>query len=254
MLLRRVIEHVKAQNWTAVALDFFIVVMGVFIGIQVANFNEARVDRLRAQDYLERIGDDLDADIATINHRLKFWSEVADYGALGLDYAETGDAGEHTQWELLVAYFQASQISELALSQATFDELKSAGELALIADPDFRRALSNYYIFTASATVTERPAYREHVRGAIPLQVQNYIWENCYRSNGADWQEMFSCTAPIAEERAAVIVDKISADAALMTELRYWMSTMHVATLIGEGKLGAATTLRQSVGELLSKR
>ena len=39
MILARVIEHVKAQNWTAVALDFFIVVMGVFIGIQVSNWN-----------------------------------------------------------------------------------------------------------------------------------------------------------------------------------------------------------------------
>ncbi|HUH00041.1 MAG TPA: hypothetical protein VMQ83_12835 [Gammaproteobacteria bacterium] len=29
MLLRRVIEHVKTQNWTAVALDFFIVVVGI---------------------------------------------------------------------------------------------------------------------------------------------------------------------------------------------------------------------------------
>jgi hypothetical protein len=36
MILRRVIEHVKAQNWTAMALDFLIVVTGVFIGIQVA--------------------------------------------------------------------------------------------------------------------------------------------------------------------------------------------------------------------------
>lgn len=32
MLLRRVIEHVRAQNWTAVGLDFVIVVVGVFIG------------------------------------------------------------------------------------------------------------------------------------------------------------------------------------------------------------------------------
>lgn len=43
MLLRRVIEHVKAQNWTAVALDFVIVVVGVFISIQVANWNDARL-------------------------------------------------------------------------------------------------------------------------------------------------------------------------------------------------------------------
>jgi hypothetical protein len=34
MILRRIIEHVKAQNWTAVALYFVIVVTGVSIGIQ----------------------------------------------------------------------------------------------------------------------------------------------------------------------------------------------------------------------------
>ncbi len=60
MLLRRVIEHVKAQNWTAVGLDFVIVVVGVFIGIQVANWNEARQD----QERLQRIIAALKADMA----------------------------------------------------------------------------------------------------------------------------------------------------------------------------------------------
>jgi hypothetical protein len=45
MILRRVIEHVKAQNWLAVALDFVIVVIGVFIGIQVSNWNNAAAER-----------------------------------------------------------------------------------------------------------------------------------------------------------------------------------------------------------------
>ena len=42
MLLRRVMKHVKDQNWTTVALDFMIVVVGVFIGIQVSNWNDVR--------------------------------------------------------------------------------------------------------------------------------------------------------------------------------------------------------------------
>ncbi|MEO0439157.1 MAG: hypothetical protein AAF098_19945 [Pseudomonadota bacterium] len=45
MLLRRITEYVKGQNWTAVAIDFFIVVVGVFIGIQVSNWNDALADR-----------------------------------------------------------------------------------------------------------------------------------------------------------------------------------------------------------------
>ena len=44
MILRRITEHVKAQNWFAVGLDFLIVVVGVFIGIQVSNWNAARSD------------------------------------------------------------------------------------------------------------------------------------------------------------------------------------------------------------------
>jgi hypothetical protein len=41
MLLRRMIEHVKAQNWFAVGLDFFIVVTGVFIGLQALTPKES---------------------------------------------------------------------------------------------------------------------------------------------------------------------------------------------------------------------
>ena len=40
MILRSVTKHIKDQNWFAVGLDFLIVVVGVFIGIQVANWNE----------------------------------------------------------------------------------------------------------------------------------------------------------------------------------------------------------------------
>lgn len=53
MLLRRITKHVKDQNWFAVGIDFVIVVFGVFIGIQFANWNDAQSDRsayLKAHD------------------------------------------------------------------------------------------------------------------------------------------------------------------------------------------------------------
>lgn len=40
MILRRVIEHVRDQNWAAIGIDFCIVVIGVFFGIQVASWNQ----------------------------------------------------------------------------------------------------------------------------------------------------------------------------------------------------------------------
>ena len=35
MILRRVIEHVRDQSWTAIGIDFLIVVIGVVVGFQV---------------------------------------------------------------------------------------------------------------------------------------------------------------------------------------------------------------------------
>ena len=41
MLLHRILEHVNTQNWFAVG----IVVVGVVIGIEVANWNDVRNNR-----------------------------------------------------------------------------------------------------------------------------------------------------------------------------------------------------------------
>ena len=49
----------KNQDWTAVFLDFVIVVLGVFMGLQVQNWNEARLQQQTARVYVERIRDDL---------------------------------------------------------------------------------------------------------------------------------------------------------------------------------------------------
>jgi len=55
MILRRVIAHFRKQEWTAIAIDFVIVVMGVFIGIQVANWNAARAERADERVLLGRL-------------------------------------------------------------------------------------------------------------------------------------------------------------------------------------------------------
>jgi hypothetical protein len=246
MLLRRVIEHFRKQQWTAIGIDLVITVLGVFIGLQVANWNDARVDRMRAHTYLERIHADLETDLQNYRNRIAFWNVVSNYGRAGLAFAETGDAGGRNQWQLLLAYFQSSQVAEYFTTSATYDELKSAGDLNLIA-LGLRRALSAYYTNAANPVLTERPAYRVHVRGVIPLDVQDYIWSNCYRSTAQQEQELVDCPAPTDETRTAEIVNTIRRDSALMSELRYWMSTMMVAAALGRDRIASAEQLVAAV-------
>jgi hypothetical protein len=251
MLLRRVIEHVKAQNWTAVALDFVIVVTGVFIGIQVSNWNAAQADRQRAYGYLERIRDDLDADLDSYMNRVRFWSDVMAQGRLALDYAASDDADRTSDWKILLAYFQASQVGEHITTDSTYEELKSAGELRLIGDPALRDQLAYYYVNSKNPVMSQQPLYREHVRAVIPIDIQFYVWEDCYRATAEGGQELVDCPAPVERERIRNIVERISHDEALMGELTFWVSSLRVAMLIAEGQIDLGLRLRDSVNSAL---
>lgn len=64
MILRRLSQHVKDQNWFAVALDFVIVVSGILIAFQITSWNEARKDHRAELRYLAELAVNLEADVA----------------------------------------------------------------------------------------------------------------------------------------------------------------------------------------------
>ena len=75
MLLRRITEHIKAQNWTAVALDFVIVVIGVFMGIQVSNWNDAQSSKAELRTSLIRLNKEVSQNIGLIETVLVLYEE-----------------------------------------------------------------------------------------------------------------------------------------------------------------------------------
>ncbi|PHR54021.1 MAG: hypothetical protein COA47_16150 [Robiginitomaculum sp.] len=251
MILRRVIKHFRNQEWTAIFLDFLIVVVGVFVGLQVSNWSAERADQIRAKAFLERIDADLSADIHNYRDSIGFWHQVSGYGVIGLEYAKTRDLKGQTYWEILLALFQASQVDEFLTTQTTYDELTSAGELDLITSSHLRAAIAKYYSAGGNLTLSLFPEYRKHVRGIVPLDIQNYIWENCYSTtNNAD-QLLNDCDAPVAPERASRITDQLADNTALMSELRYWVTNMRVATLISKNRIGQAEAMQAFIQDEL---
>jgi hypothetical protein len=64
VILRRLSQSMKEQNWTAITVEFVLLVAGVFLGIQAANWNEARADRAAYEASLERLGAEIDTNLA----------------------------------------------------------------------------------------------------------------------------------------------------------------------------------------------
>lgn len=255
MLLRRISEHVRAQNWTAIAIDFVIVVVGVFVGIQVSNWNDANRDRVRAESYLESIQGELLTDAAAIERRAIFWRQVSAYGDDALAYAEHGRLKDGSAWQTLLAFFQASQIWPYTATDTTYRELTGSGELALIRDRTMRAALSDYYVVRKGRLdpmFAGLPAYREDVRGLTPMRVQNYIWASCHRSfaDGAEeMQELVACDSPISEAEAREILRGYVAAPEIVRGLRFWMSTIRVYSDLSSHDRETALQLAERIAE-----
>ncbi|MBI1393570.1 MAG: hypothetical protein GC152_12580 [Alphaproteobacteria bacterium] len=185
MILRRVIEHVRTQNWTAVALDFVIVVVGVFIGIQLGNWNDARALRDREKNYLEQLLIDLESDHAT--------------GERGIASAALVDAAAEIFLEALDGAPSAAGISDAELIRAvpfagyaylpqgnptTYNEMISTGALGLMRSVELKRAFGEYYARLSAGRQwdallrDEQFAYRAAIRGLLTRE--QFAWARAH--------------------------------------------------------------------------
>lgn len=150
MILRRVTEHVRSQNWTAVALDFVIVVVGVFIGIQVSNWNDFQRERGDERLILEELRQSLAADesklsavIDRLNSAISDMSELRAHMMAGEPYDEALDR------KFGVIYGAI----DLTLNTGPYEQLK-AGSLSLIQNNELRSQIVD--VFDNSYSLAER--------------------------------------------------------------------------------------------------
>lgn len=58
MILPCVVENVQARDWFTVMIEFLIVVVGIFVGLEDSNWNEEGKSAAQERSYLVQIRDD----------------------------------------------------------------------------------------------------------------------------------------------------------------------------------------------------
>lgn len=179
MILRRIREHVKGHNWFAVGIDLVIVVLGVFLGTQVSNWNTERLQREAGETYRARIVRDLENNQSDLASRGAYFNQVRDFALQVL--GDLNGTARLSDEQFLIAAYQATQIYPRPLTRGAYDEVQSMGALDTLGDVATRDRISNYYVAveTSEATFRNVPPYRDIVRRAIPYPVQARIREAC---------------------------------------------------------------------------
>lgn len=179
MILRRVTANFRRQDWTAVAVELVVVVLGVFIGVQASNWNQARADAQLGRDYARRLIQDLDVDLDGIR------AQGAYYSAVLQSISKTDELLKEPApdpRELVVNAYRASEIMYIPPVRATWDQIVSSGHLGLLPARAVESGLSKYFAFdTALDTYDTGRAsdYRKTVREIIPLAMQIAMHKTC---------------------------------------------------------------------------
>lgn len=147
MIVRRMVAAARRQDWFVIAIELMIVALGIVIGLEVDDWNQARTDREREAAYLDR----LEADFVVIETRMKqsltTWGNTIRSVEAILDdiggYRKTG-AWPRPDDELVRDLDGALGGRIPAPRSATFMEMLSAGDLRLLRDAGIRDALLSY--------------------------------------------------------------------------------------------------------------
>ena len=142
MILRRVIQHVRKQEWTAIWIDLVIVVVGVFIGIQVANWNASMIERREAHDSMQRLEADLRVSIKLTQSSIDFMTENARYTDLALDRLRACSLPANERDDFATSLYRLGKITPARFVRTTFDELRDSGKLRLISSATLRREIT----------------------------------------------------------------------------------------------------------------
>jgi len=179
VILQRLSGHMKNQDWTAVFLDFVIVVLGVFMGLQVQNWNEARLQQQTARVYVERIRDDLAANQEDLRQRVAYFTQTRNHALAAL--AALDRPPESLGQAFLIDVYQASQIVPRSFGRDTYDEILSVGAVNAITDVAVRKRLANFYRGNEAplAILAQVVPYREVVREKMPYAAQAAIRKAC---------------------------------------------------------------------------
>jgi len=148
MRLRRINESLGSQNWLAILLDFLIVVVGVFLGLQAQAWNQQRLDRQAEDTYLDRLAADFEAIDRSLAQCMRTFAgsleAVETLRRAAAQVAAGQEEGLPSRDSLADALIRATASTAAAGRSATFVEMLSAGDLSILRDDTLRNALIAY--------------------------------------------------------------------------------------------------------------
>ena len=141
MIIRRMADAVREQNWFTVIIEIFIVVIGIFLGLQVTEWNNAR-NEIQDQINIEyRLLNDFTLLLNEVNGAIQFSEETIEGLSAVQAAMEAGVISDNAKQAFETGLLRGQAGFSLANQSSTYAEIQSSGRLDLIKNEKTRIVL-----------------------------------------------------------------------------------------------------------------
>jgi|GEM_PF-305828 hypothetical protein len=158
MIINRIASAIKRQDLSQIIIEIFIVVIGIFLGLQVTDWNEEREERVQEETILNRMHtevydglgyrDALSQNMIFGELQITIRDRLADIAK----FFKEGTNRDHFDYRHCQAIVLSHVNNNTTITLPTMIELLSSGQISLIKSEEIKTALSGYTI--ASETMT----------------------------------------------------------------------------------------------------
>jgi hypothetical protein len=200
MILRRISENLRSQNWFAVIVELFIVVVGVFMGLQVQDWNEVRKERIEERELLGRLHEETLGLLETQREELAGLRERADIliGVNPVLFSQEPlrDISGEECAGISASHFYRRPPDELPV----LDEMLATGRFDMLRDTDIKAQLRSYVLFRGRGRAhyqeVTNELFRLHSRfpdlievGRVPVDSGPVgVWQRRLSGEGFRWK------------------------------------------------------------------
>jgi len=161
MILRHLADAIRGQNWFTVLIELAVVVVGIFLGLQVDDWNERRKEASLESGYVERLEAEIDANIAVYQAAIEQSATADKLYRDYFDYLTDPAAPLPDKSELLGGLCRVGLNPGAPFDNSVHDELETTGRSELIGYVQLTHSLISY------RTVQER--WAEGTAQVVPV-------------------------------------------------------------------------------------
>lgn len=249
MIFKRAVARLQAQDWLAIVIELGIVILGVFIGTWVANWNAERADRNAVQRLITQLQPKLRELHGLATDDQAYYAVVRGYAKI----AKAGWARDPkvSDRDFVIAAFQATEISPFNNNPFFDGSLIGIEEVRKVDDAELRERLMSLVSYRSGFLdlFGEGSTYREQVRSLVPDEVQQQILADCGDKVSEQSHHFWlpaSCATPIDPALARTAAAALRARPELLQALTSHLAHInrHLFSDIAYGRLLAQVDQR----------